>query len=105
MAACTGLVRPKLAATRAFLLTPFNWIGDGLGAHQRWSLFTLLIVVTFLDRRPGRGGRVGDWLRRFRVHWLWLALGVCLHLGIALTLRLGIFPFGVLALYPLLLQP
>lgn len=65
----------------------------------------LLIVVTFLDRRPGRGGLIGAWLRRFRVRWLWLALGCCLHLGIALTMRLGIFPFGVLALYPLLLHP
>jgi hypothetical protein len=65
----------------------------------------LLIWVTFLDRREGRGGRVGDWLRRYRVRWVWLGLGVSLHLGIALTMRLGIFPFGVLALYPLLIHP
>jgi hypothetical protein len=65
----------------------------------------LLIPVTWLDRRPGRGGRVGDWVRRLRLRWCWLALGVSLHLGIALTMRLGIFPFGMLALYPLLLHP
>jgi uncharacterized membrane protein YphA (DoxX/SURF4 family) len=65
----------------------------------------LLMLITFLDRRPGRGGRVGDWVRRFRVRWVWLAVGVCMHLGIALTMRLGVFPFGILALYPVLLHP
>ncbi len=65
----------------------------------------LLIPLTFFARRPGRGGRLGDWLRRYRVRWLWLGLGVSLHVGIAITLRLGVFPFGVLALYPLLLHP
>jgi hypothetical protein len=65
----------------------------------------LLMLITFLDRRPGRGGRAGDWVRRFRVRWVWLAVGVCMHLGIALTMRLGVFPFGILALYPVLLHP
>jgi hypothetical protein len=65
----------------------------------------LLMLITFLDRHPGRGGRVGHWLRRFRVRWVWLTVGVCMHLGIALTMRLGVFPFGILALYPVLLHP
>jgi len=65
----------------------------------------LFMPITFFDRHPGRGGRVGDWVRRFRVRWVWLSVGVCMHLGIALTMRLGVFPFGILALYPLLLHP
>ena len=40
-----------------------------------------------------------------RVRYAWLGLGVAFHLGIALTLRLGIFPWGMLVLYPVLLQP
>lgn len=40
-----------------------------------------------------------------RVRYAWLAVGVAFHLGIAVTLRLGIFPWGMLALYPVLLQP
>jgi hypothetical protein len=65
----------------------------------------LMIALTFFDRRPGRGGRIGEWVRRFRVRWVWLSVGVCMHLGIALTMRLGVFPFGILALYPLLIHP
>jgi hypothetical protein len=65
----------------------------------------VIILVTFLDRHPERGGRVGAFLRRFRVRWWWLALGISLHLGIAVSMRLGVFPFGILALYPVLLHP
>jgi Vitamin K-dependent gamma-carboxylase len=60
---------------------------------------------TWLDRRPSRGGRLGDFVRRARLRWAWLALGASLHLGIAVTMRLGIFPFAMLALYPALLFP
>jgi hypothetical protein len=65
----------------------------------------LLLLWTWLDRRPGRGGRFGDAVRRLRIRWLWLALGVSLHLGIAVTMQIGVFPFGILALYPALLAP
>ena len=40
-----------------------------------------------------------------RVRVAWLALGIAFELGIAATLRLGSFPFGMLALYPVLLRP
>jgi hypothetical protein len=40
-----------------------------------------------------------------RVRWAWIALGIAFELGIAATLRLGSFPFGMLALYPVLLTP
>lgn len=65
----------------------------------------LLLLWTWLDRTPDSGGRFGDRVRAFKVRWLWLAFGVALHLGIALTMRLGIFSFGVLALYPALVHP
>jgi uncharacterized membrane protein YphA (DoxX/SURF4 family) len=44
---------------------------------------------------------VAAW-RRWRVRWLWLGIGVAFELGLALVLRLGDFPFGMLALYPAL---
>jgi vitamin K-dependent gamma-carboxylase-like protein len=65
----------------------------------------LLLLLTRFDRTPLSGGRVGELVRRYRIRWLWLGLGVMLHLGIALTMRLGIFSFGVLALYPVLIHP
>jgi hypothetical protein len=65
----------------------------------------LILLWTWLDRTPKQGGKLGERVRRFKVRWLWLAFGVMLHLGIALTMRLGIFSFGVLALYPVLVHP
>jgi hypothetical protein len=64
----------------------------------------LLLLLTFLDRSP-EGGMAGRLVRRLRLRFLWLALGVSLHLGIAATMRLGIFPYGMLALYPLFFDP
>jgi hypothetical protein len=65
----------------------------------------LVVAFTYLDRRAEAGGRAGAFVRRFRLRWVWLGVGVGLHLGIAASMRLGIFPFGMLALYPLLLHP
>jgi uncharacterized membrane protein YphA (DoxX/SURF4 family) len=44
------------------------------------------------------------YFKRWRVRWVWIALGVSFELGIALGLRLGSFPYGMLALYPVLLH-
>lgn len=50
-------------------------------------------------------GRVRTWCNRLRLRWVWLAIGITFELGIAIGLRLGAFPFGMLALYPVLLLP
>jgi hypothetical protein len=63
-----------------------------------------LMVLWTLFRTEG-GGSFGAFSRRLHLRWVWLALGVSLHLGIALTMKLGMFPFGVLALYPLFIHP
>ena len=48
---------------------------------------------------------VAYWRGWTRVRVAWIALGVAFHLGIAIGMRLGIFPWGMLALYPVLLRP
>nr|MDQ3340256.1 HTTM domain-containing protein [Myxococcota bacterium] len=50
-----------------------------------------------------RAGRLGTVCRYGRIAWI--AIGIAFHLGIAIGLRLGIFPWGMLALYPVLLRP
>lgn len=45
----------------------------------------------------------GAWWRRVR--WAWLGLGIAFEVGIAVGLRLGAFPFGMLALFPALMRP
>ena len=43
--------------------------------------------------------------RNWRVRWVWIGLGVAFELGIAIGLKLGSFPFVMLALFPALLRP
>jgi hypothetical protein len=65
----------------------------------------LYLVAYYFDRTRDRGGKLRALCNKLRVRWLWIALGVGFHLGIAIGMRLGIFPFGMLALYPVLLAP
>jgi hypothetical protein len=65
----------------------------------------LLFFLAWSDSAPGRGGAAGAWVRRLRLRYVYLGLGAALHLGIALTLRLGVFSYGMLALYPVFLRP
>jgi hypothetical protein len=59
-----------------------------------------MLLWTWLGRRGDRLGQVSRGLR-----WLWLSLGIAFHLGIAIFLNLGIFPFGMLSFYPVFLRP
>jgi hypothetical protein len=65
----------------------------------------LYLLWLWLERHPDRGGRFGAAVRRWRVRWIWLGSGASLHAGIALSMKIGLFPFGILALYPAFLAP
>ena len=58
---------PKLTATRAWLMTPFNWIGSGLGVGQRWSLFSGAHESRFRMWIEARAAH-GSWQILFRAH-------------------------------------
>ena len=47
-----------------------------------------------------RSGRLRAWLNAHGFWYKWVFVGVVFHVGIALTMRLGLFPWGTLALYP-----
>ena len=65
----------------------------------------LYLVWLYFAATAERAGRVRAWCNRLRLRWIWLALGVTFHLGIAVFLRIGVFPWAMLALYPVLLLP
>jgi hypothetical protein len=52
-----------------------------------------------------RGGVLRETVNRARLIELWLGLGATFHLLLAVTLSLGIFPWGCLALYPAFVPP
>jgi hypothetical protein len=65
----------------------------------------LYLVWLYCAETAERGGRVRTLINRLRLRWVWIGLGVSFHLGIAVFLRIGVFPWGMLALYPVLLRP
>jgi len=76
----------------------------GTAVSMTFELSAPLMVLLTWFRTEG-GGSFGAIARKWRIRWVWLVTGVVLHLGIALTMTLGMFPYGVLALYPLFLHP
>lgn len=65
-------------------------------------VFLLAYYFAATRDRPGRARAV---FNRLRVRWIWLGLGVSFELGIAFAMRLGNFPWGMLAIYPVMLLP
>jgi hypothetical protein len=65
----------------------------------------LYLLWLYYAATPDRPGRLRRFANRVRLRWIWLALFVAFELGIAIGLKLGSFPYGMLALWPLLLIP
>jgi len=65
----------------------------------------LYLVWLYCAETADRPGRTRAWVNKLRLRWIWIALGVAFHLGLALTTTLGVFPWGMLALYPVLFRP
>jgi hypothetical protein len=65
----------------------------------------MVLVGIYCEATASRGGRLRRFITSLRLRWVFLAVGFVFHIGIALTLELGIFPYGMLALYPALVPP
>jgi hypothetical protein len=90
----------------------FPWLDAAYPLTQVATAVTMLfewtaplVLLVYLARRQTVRGRWATIAVRFRLHWVWLSLGVMLHTGIALTMKLGIFPWAMFALYPVFLHP
>lgn len=69
-----------------------------------WEIgFFLLPLAMFLGRTPDRGGRLRQWVARTDFRPPVLGIGVVLHLSLAATMDLGMFPWVMLSLYPFFL--
>ncbi|MAQ15385.1 MAG: hypothetical protein CMN30_11400 [Sandaracinus sp.] len=65
----------------------------------------VFLLALYYQRFPQRAGRVGTFLLRIHYRELFLALGITFHVGLMASMRLGIFPYGVLAIYPAFFAP
>lgn len=77
----------------------------GTAMTVTWEWTALLPLWVFWWRFAGTRSRGALFAVEKRLHLVWLSIGVMFHLGIALTLDLGIFPWAMLALYPVFLHP
>ncbi|MDP2306017.1 MAG: HTTM domain-containing protein [Pseudomonadota bacterium] len=98
---------PSIAAFR------FGWLEQVFPLTQIASAATMVFELGagaifftwwFRDTRT-RPGRMRALFNRLELHKWWMVIGVGLHLGIAATMSLGIFPYAMLALYPAFLHP
>ena len=83
---------------------PVLAVGTAATILFEWSS-PLMPILTWWHRTPERPGRLRRIANRLRLRWAWIATGVIFHIGIAVTMRLGVFPWGMLALYPVLFHP
>jgi hypothetical protein len=65
----------------------------------------LYLLFYYFAATRDRPGRLRALCNRWRVRWVWIALGMTFEVGIAIFLCIGDFPWGMLALYPVLLLP
>ena len=98
---------PSIAAWR------FDWLARVYPLTQLATATTivfelgagLLPFAYWYRRTRTRPGRLRAWMNRLPYLRVWMFLGVALHLGIAATMTLGIFPWAMLALYPAFFHP
>ena len=98
-----------------FAAGDFRWLGQPIpyfatqlatATTHLWELSApLVLVAAYFRRTRERPGRLRRWLNRFPVRNAYVAVGILFHLGLAMTLRLGIFPFAMLALFPAFFRP
>jgi hypothetical protein len=67
--------------------------------------YPVVLLFFWWQRHPGSGGRLGALAVRWRLEWLWIAVGFVFHLILGFTMNLGIFPWAMLALYPVWVPP
>lgn len=90
-----------LAATPWFQLTQ---LGTAVTLLWEWST-PIMLLFFYYRSTPERGGRLRAWTLRYKLHLWWLAVGVVFHLGIAVTMVLGLFPWAMLGTYLAFVHP
>jgi hypothetical protein len=79
-------------------------VGTLVSVTWEW-LSPLLLVAWWYRETAERPGRLRAWMNRWPVVEAYLLVGAIFHLGTHLFLRLGIFPFAMMAFYPACIPP
>lgn len=79
-------------------------VGTAVSHMWEYSIPILLLAYWYRHTRE-RSGRVRALFNAIDVRMVYVVVGVAFHLALAGTLRLGIFPAAMLALYPAFFHP
>ena len=85
-------------------LYPLTRVGTLVSWMWEWMSPVLLLAWWYRDTAD-RGGRLRAAFNRWPVVELYLMVGAFFHVATHFTLRLGIFPFAVMAVYPACVHP
>ena len=98
-----------------FAVIDFSWLRRPIpfffsqvstaGTHL-WELSApLVLLAAWFRATPERDGRLRRLFTRVRARDLYVMVGVVFHLGLALTMRLGVFPFAMLSMFWVFFRP
>ncbi len=94
-------VLSKATLDRFYVLTQL-----GTAMTWAWEWATPLAALAWWYRATRtRGGWLRAWMNSHGFWCKWVVVGAAFHLGTILTMRLGIFPFAMLAIYPCFFHP
>ncbi|MEQ1504730.1 MAG: hypothetical protein ABMB14_21005 [Myxococcota bacterium] len=82
----------------------FTQIGTA-GTILYQTTYPLVLLLMWWRRNPGRGGRIARFATKYRLEWVWIGIGGVFHSALAVSMNLGIFPWAMLALYPVWVTP
>lgn len=91
-----------------FLEHPVLYFLTQLGtlSSRAWELISpIVLLAAYYRRTPDGPGRLRAFMNRHPVREIYVAFGVAFHLLLAFTLKLGIFPFAMLAFFPAFFRP
>ncbi len=83
---------------------PLSQVATATTHLFEWTAPLTLLAYHYRDTAH-RPGRLRAWSQRWRPHWWWIGVGALLHLGIWMTMDIGIFPWAMLLLYPAWFHP
>jgi hypothetical protein len=103
-------LQDPIMAARDFrwLAAPIPYLATQLAtaATHLWELSApLVLLAAYYRRTQTRPGRLRALFNRWPVRTTYVGFGVVFHVALALSLRLGIFPWAMLACFPAFFHP
>jgi len=83
---------------------PLTRVGTLVSWVWEW-IAPVMLLAWWYRETADRKGRLRGWFNRRPVVELYLLVGAIFHIGTHFTLRLGIFPFAVMSVYPACVHP